>query len=73
MDFEKIIEYALQNQISDIHMVTGKPIFMRQNGVMQTVGQAIAAGFNEKLIASMLDERQKQKLEKNRQIDFMYS
>ena len=72
MDFEKIIEYAIQNQISDIHMVTGKPIFMRQNGTMQSVGQPIAAGFNEKLIESVLNDQQKKKLEDKRHIDFMH-
>jgi len=73
MDFEKIIDYALQNQISDIHMVTGKPIFMRQNGTMQSIGQPIGNDFNEKLVATMLNDKQKAHLEDRRQIDFVYS
>lgn len=73
MDFDKIIEYALQNQISDIHMVTGKPIFMRQNGKMQSVGQPLSDSFNEKLVAGILNETQKQALTKKRHIDFMHS
>lgn len=73
MDFEKIIEYAIQNQISDIHMVTGKPIFMRQNGVLQNVGQPLEAGYTEKLVAGMLNEKQTARLEEKRHVDFMHS
>ena len=41
MDFEKVIEYALTKGVSDIHLSPGKPVFLRRNGSMESVGEKL--------------------------------
>jgi len=72
MDFEKVVTYALQNNISDIHMTGGAQIFLRKDGLIQGMGQSITADYIQNLLNSMLDTNQSKKLQEKRQVDFIY-
>ncbi len=73
MDFNQIIDYALKNRVSDIHIAAGSPIFMRSDGTMQPVGNPVDAAFITKLVEGMLSDLQKKTLQESRQVDFLYS
>lgn len=72
MDFEKVIEYALQNGISDIHIAPENPIFFRKNGEIQSMGEPISTSTVNQIAASVLNKNQQAEFTKNRQIDFLY-
>ncbi len=72
MDFEQVVTYALQNKVSDIHLVGGAPVFMRKDGEMEGMGQPITADYIQNLLKTMLDVNQSKLLEKRRQVDFMF-
>ena len=42
MDFEKVIEYALQKGVSDIHLSPKVSVFLRRNGKMEPVGKVLS-------------------------------
>lgn len=73
MDIKQIIEYVASNGISDLHLVGGSPIFIRQNGRMQPMGEPIDKAFIETSVAQMLNPMQMETLKNDRQVDFMVS
>jgi len=73
MDIKQIIDYVANNGISDLHLIAGKPIFIRQNGQMQAMGEAVPKEFIETSVAQMLTPIQLQTLKSDRQVDFMFS
>lgn len=73
MDLKQIIDYVASNGISDLHLVAGSPIFVRQNGKMQAMGEPIPKEFIETSVAEMLNAGQMGILKKERQVDFMFS
>lgn len=73
MDFEKVIEYALTKGVSDIHLSPGKPVFLRRNGSMESVGEKLKPEDIEKITNSVLSETQTKNLENKRQVDFLYT
>ncbi len=73
MDFEKVIEYALTKDVSDIHLSPGKPVFLRRNGFIEAIGEKLKAEDIKKIIANVLSDIQLKELDKKRQIDFLYN
>ena len=73
MDIQQIIDYVASNGISDLHLVAGSPISVRQNGQMQSMGEPINKEFIETSVAQMLNPIQMQTLKDDRQVDFMVS
>ncbi len=73
MDFEKVIEYALTKDVSDIHLSHGKPVFLRRNGAIEAIGEKLKSEDIKKIIGSVLSDVQLKKLESKRQIDFLYT
>ena len=73
MDFEKVIEYALGKGVSDIHLTPGSPVYLRKNGDMESVGSIIQASEIKIILDKVLTPQQKNKLEENHQIDFLYN
>ena len=72
MDFEKVIEYALQKAVSDIHLTPTKPVFLRRNGEIESVGAAVTQIDIKKILETVLTVKQLEKLESDRQLDFLY-
>lgn len=72
MDLKQVIDYVAENSISDLHLVAGSPIFVRKNGVMQSMGEPIPKEFIETSVAQMLTAPQMEKLKSGRQVDFMF-
>ncbi len=73
MDFEKIIEYALEKDVSDIHLTPNLPIFIRRNGAMETIGEVIKKEMINNLLIKIISKGQQEKLQKRRQLDFLFT
>lgn len=73
MDIKQVIDYVATNGISDLHLVAGSPIFIRQNGKMQPMGEPIPKEFIETSVAQMLSPIQMESLKRERQVDFIFS
>jgi len=73
MDIKQVIDYVASNGISDVHLVAGSPIFIRQNGQMKPMGEAIPKEFIETSVAQMLSPIQMNTLKTERQVDFIFS
>jgi len=69
---EKIVYFAKNMALSDIHMHSDMPIAVRVHGEIQVTegAEAISKQVLAEFIASLLDEEQKQLFEKQRDIDF---
>lgn len=72
MDFEKVIEYALGKGVSDIHLAPKSAVFLRRNGEMEPVGAVLKKEDILKIAEEVLNKSQLERLEKKRQIDFLY-
>lgn len=72
MDFEKVIEYALEKGVSDIHLAPNVPVYLRKNGEITPVGNKISTEEIKKITDKILRPKQKEILEKKRQVDFLY-
>jgi len=73
MDLKQIIDYVAQNNISDVHLVAGRPVFVRQNGVMQAMGEPVAREFIETSVGQLLSAAEMTTLKERRQVDFLYA
>lgn len=73
MELNQIIDYVAQNGMSDVHLVAGSPVFIRQNGNMQGMGEPLTKEFIEQSVASMLSPTQMETLKQRRQVDFLYA
>jgi twitching motility protein PilT len=72
MDFEKIIDFAVQNSSSDVHISPGLPIYYRINGQMKKAGKdKISPEQIQKMILPFLTNRQKKEIQERRQTDFL--
>jgi twitching motility protein PilT len=70
---DKLLQMAVQNRASDLHLATGSPFIMRQFGALRTLkSQPLAAESAQKLFYEILSEPQRKELEENRQLDFSY-
>lgn len=72
MDFEKIIDYALQNGVSDIHLTPGNPVFFRRNGSIESVGENITVDQINNIAKEILNPSQQQEFTQKRQLDFLH-
>ncbi|MCK5460461.1 PilT/PilU family type 4a pilus ATPase [Candidatus Gracilibacteria bacterium] len=72
MDFEKVIEYALQKGVSDIHLSPKVSVFLRRNGKMEPVGKVLSNEEIKKIMEQILTKKQREQLERKKQIDFLY-
>jgi len=72
MDFEKLVDFAVQNGSSDIHISPGLSISYRVNGqIRQTNDEKQTPDQIQKLILPFLTERQKKEIQERRQTDFL--
>ncbi len=73
MDFEKILAYAVKNDVSDIHLTPNLPVFFRLNGQLEIVGENLSDGEIQKLAAQILPSNQQTVLHEKRTVDFAYT
>ncbi len=72
MDFEKIVDLAVQNGSSDIHMTPGLPVSYRINGeIKSSETEKLTPEQIQKIILPFLTNRQKKEIQELRQTDFL--
>ncbi len=72
MNFEKIVDFAIQNGSSDIHIAPELPIYYRVNGQMKKAGENIISPEEiQKIILPFLTNKQKKEVQERRQTDFL--
>jgi len=72
MDFEKIVDYAVSQGASDIHISSGKQIFIRVHGTLVPVGEnALSHEQVQQMVEAIVPATQKEYFQKHRQLDFI--
>jgi twitching motility protein PilT len=68
---QKLVQYAKEHKLSDIHIHSNKPLAMRIHGAIEKVAEDIISQADiEKLMNENLDADQKEAFAKNKQLDF---
>jgi twitching motility protein PilT len=68
---EKLVKYARENKLSDLHLHSDRPLAMRIHGIIQRVAEDIISRKDiEDFLDKHLDVDQKDFFEKNKQVDF---
>ncbi len=71
---DRILEYAVSQRASDIHIVTGERVLMRRDGQLTFAGDApLEQGQIERLVAEVLDHRLRELLDREGQADFSWT
>jgi twitching motility protein PilT len=70
---DQILQMAVKANASDLHIATGSPFIIRQNGKLRKIDSPLVTNhLSEKLITEIITPQQKEELLKNHQIDFSY-
>jgi len=71
---KELLSLAVANRASDVHLMMGVPPKIRVNGELQLTPNWIEVddGLTLEMIESLLDAKQKEKLEKDKEIDFSF-
>ncbi|MCM8779590.1 MAG: PilT/PilU family type 4a pilus ATPase [Candidatus Omnitrophica bacterium] len=73
VDLDKILNFAIQNKCSDVHILAGQPPIMRVFGELKPVHDKILSAEEAKdLIYGFLTERQKERFERELELDVSY-
>lgn len=68
---EKLVKYARENKLSDLHLHSDRPLAMRIHGTIERVSEDIISRKDiEDFLNKHLDVDQKDFFEKNKQVDF---
>ena len=71
---DRILEYAVSQRASDIHIMTGERVLMRRDGQLAFAGDApLEHGQIERLVAEVLDPRLRELLDREGQTDFSWT
>ena len=73
MDFEKVLNYAVENNISDIHISPNLPIFFRLYGELEFVGSKIAPNDIQLISQQILSLDQQEQLLVKKSVDFAHT
>lgn len=68
-----LFEEALQKGASDVHLAVGAPVELRVDGVLLPEGDALTAKDIESFIAGVLTPVERERLERDREIDVAYA
>ena len=73
-ELEKLMAYVLEAGASDLHLVVGKPPLVRVDSVLVAVPEQAALDTDKarELALTMLSDKQKERLEEQKQVDFSY-
>lgn len=70
---DKVLKAAIDNKVSDVHIVPGEPFILRRLGTFIKLKSAILTPENtRKVIFEILDPQQRKTVRENLQIDFAY-
>jgi twitching motility protein PilT len=71
---DRILEYAVSQRASDVHIVSGERVLLRADGRLSFAGDApLERGQIERLVAEVLDSRLTELLEREGQADFSWT
>ncbi|MEO8275232.1 MAG: type IV pilus twitching motility protein PilT [Thermoanaerobaculia bacterium] len=71
---DRILEYAVSQRASDVHILTGERVLMRRDGLLAFAGDApLSLGQIERLVSEVLDARLKERLDRDGQTDFSWT
>jgi twitching motility protein PilT len=74
MGIDDLLELTIQNDASDLHVTVGYPIFLRMDGQLKKLGSELVTPERAKeLIYQVLDDKKREVLEVNKEIDLSYS
>lgn len=74
MGIDDLLELTIQNDASDLHITVGYPIFLRMDGQLKKLGSELVTPERAKeLIYQVLDDKKREVLEVNKEIDLSYS
>ncbi|MCR4792351.1 MAG: PilT/PilU family type 4a pilus ATPase [Lachnospiraceae bacterium] len=68
-DFKELIEYAKQNECSDIHITVGTNLAIRRFGTLQIIEPAPSAELSRNMIYSFLDQDQVETVSSGKDLD----
>lgn len=72
-DLDKVFQAGVNLRASDVHVVPGEPIIMRRNGALvKTKTPKLTMEQTRRLIIELLTGEEKERLEKDNQVDFSY-
>ena len=73
-DLDKLLNFAVQKDASDIHLSAGNPPILRIHGTLRRLENTeITSSGLRSVIAEILSEKQRQTLEENLELDFAYA
>ena len=71
---DRILEYAVSQRASDMHIMTGERVLMRRDGQLTFAGDApLEHGQIERLVAEVLEPRLRELLDREGQTDFSWT
>lgn len=75
LEMDKLLSHVLETDASDLHLVVGRPPFLRVDGKLTAVaGYPVCdAEHLERLLMVLLNDAQKGQLKERKQVDFSYS
>lgn len=73
MDFEKILQYAVEKETSDIHLSPNLSVIFRINGILVPFGEKVKSAEIHNLSLNILNQAQQEILEIERNVDFVYN
>ncbi len=75
MDYIALLEYALEKQASDVHLVPGAIPMVRRNGKLEQIENQTVVDYSkiDSIVASICTEEQLERLKKNGEVSFSYS
>ena len=72
VDWQAVTDAAIAAQASDIHLAVGQAVFFRCDGVMQMQDIVCTAELLQNFLAEMLSSAQREKLEREADLDFAW-
>ncbi|TRW47945.1 type IV pilus twitching motility protein PilT [Aliidiomarina halalkaliphila] len=73
MDINELLSYAVKRNASDMHLSSGSPAVVRIDGDLHKVNTEVLSSHHvEKMVYSVMNDRQKSEFEKNLEVDFSF-
>ncbi len=73
-DLDKLLNFAVQKDASDIHLSAGNPPILRIHGTLRRLENTEITGSGlRSVVAEILTDKQRQTLEENLELDFAYA
>ena len=72
-EIDKVFKAGIKFNASDIHVVPGEPFIMRRLGqLIQVKGEKLTNEYCQKLILEIITDEQRERLQRDLQLDFVY-